>query len=113
MKKTDCLVLCLLLLCGSSGAVRISGAGTACDSMIDHESVADVTCPACADCGDHYLRTGKTVEIYTESGHHKGTYSVWLNNGDRYIKFNNEWIRIEGKSRFFYRGNAYVIKKSS
>ena len=40
-----------------------------------------------------------TVEIYTESGHHKGTYSVWLSKGDKYIKFNDEWIRIEGKSR--------------
>lgn len=113
MKKTDCLILCLLLLCNISGAIRIPSNVTIHAGKIDYESIADVTDPACADCGNRYLRTGKTVEIYTESGHHKGTYSVWLNNGDRYIKFNNEWIRIEGKSRFFYHGNAYVIKKSS
>ena len=79
----------------------------------DLMEVSNINATTYVDCGEHYMRTNKTVEIYTESGHHKGTYSVWLSRGAKYIKFNNnEWIRIEGKSRFFHKGNAYVIRKS-
>ena len=112
MKKTNCLILCLILLCNFAGA-QISGNIANHDKQIDSENILYMTDPSCAYCSDNYMRTGMTVEIYTESGHHKGTYSVWLSKGDKYIKFNDEWIRIEGKSRFLYHGNAYVIKKNS
>ena len=109
MKKTEGLILCLLLLCNAAGA-RISGNAVTSDNLV--ESV-NIVAPSSADCGDHYMRTSKTVEIHTESGHRKGTFSVWLSGGKKYIKFNNEWICIEGKTRFFHNGNAYVIKYSS
>ena len=57
-----------------------------------------------------YTRTSNSVSIYTESGSHKGVFAVYLHHGDRYIDFNNTWICIQGKSRFGYRGNWYVIK---
>ena len=57
-----------------------------------------------------YLRTNKSVTIYTESGHCKGTYVVYLHQSRKYIDFNNTWICIQGKQRFGYNGNWYVIK---
>ena len=106
MNKTMSLILCGLLLCDFADATYIPDNDAFLDKKTYLAEVPDMS----IGCGDHYMRTGKTVEIYTESGHHKGTYSVWLSKGDKYIKFNNEWIRIEGKSRFIYHGNAYVIK---
>lgn len=57
-----------------------------------------------------YTRTNVSVTIYTESGHCKGSFAVYLHHGMRYISFNNTWICIQGKSRFSYNGNWYVIK---
>lgn len=57
-----------------------------------------------------YSKTNDTVSIQTESGHKKGVYAVYLHQGKKYIKFNNTWICIHGKSRFAYNGNWYVIK---
>ena len=107
MKKILGLIFCLSQLCNFAGA-QING--NIHEREFDPATVSDMSSPACVDCGENYMKTNKTVEIYTESGHRKGTYSVWLCRGDKYIKFNNDWIRIEGKSRFFYHGNAYVIK---
>ncbi len=60
---------------------------------------------------DYYMNTGTTVAIYTESGAFKGNYAVYLRNGNRYIQFYpNIYISIQGKRRFFYKGNWYVIK---
>ena len=106
MKKTAGLILYLLLF--NFAEAQISGNIAPFVSAI--ESVNMSSSPTCVNCTERYMRTGRTVDIYTESGHHKGTYSVWLSKGDKYIKFNNEWIRIEGKSRFSHNGNAYVIK---
>lgn len=57
-----------------------------------------------------YTKTSYSVSIYTESGHPKGVYAVYLHHGKRYINFNNTWICIQGESRFGYCGNWYVIK---
>lgn len=57
-----------------------------------------------------YTQTNYSVMIYTESGHSKGAYPVYLHKGGKYIKFNNVWICIQGKRRFAYNGNWYVIK---
>lgn len=57
-----------------------------------------------------YTRTQYSVTVYTESGHCKGTYSIYLHHGKKYINFYNTWICIQGKSRFAYNGNWYVIK---
>ncbi len=57
-----------------------------------------------------YTRTQNSVTVYTESGHSKGTFAIYLHKGKKYISFNNTWICIQGKSRFAYCGNWYVIK---
>ncbi len=57
-----------------------------------------------------YMRTQYTVDVYTESGHKKGSFTVYLHQGKKYISFNRTWICIQGKNRFFYSGNWYVIK---
>lgn len=57
-----------------------------------------------------YSPTSQSVTIYTESGHHKGSYTVYLHQGRRYIRFQGAWICIQGKSRFAHNGNWYVIK---
>lgn len=57
-----------------------------------------------------YTKTSYSVSIYTEDGHYKGLYAIYLHHGKRYIDFNNTWICIQGKSRFGYCGNWYVIK---
>ena len=57
-----------------------------------------------------YTRTQYSVTIYTEGGHCKGSFAIYLHHGKKYISFNNTWICIQGKSRFAYNGNWYVIK---
>lgn len=57
-----------------------------------------------------YTRTSYSVTVYTEDGYNKGSYAVYLHNGKNYISFYNTWICIEGKRRFGYNGNWYVIK---
>ena len=57
-----------------------------------------------------YSITNQDVSISTESGHPKGSFDVFLHHGDKYIDFQNQWIKIQGKSRFFLNGNWYVIK---
>ena len=57
-----------------------------------------------------YTRTQYSVSVYTDSGHFKGKYSIYLQKGKKYIDFCNTWICIQGKSRFGYSGNWYVIK---
>ncbi len=58
-----------------------------------------------------YTNTGKEVTIVTDSGHNKGTFDVYLHQGYKFIDFNNQWINIQGKTRFFLNGNTYIIKK--
>ena len=57
-----------------------------------------------------FMPTNHSVTVYSESGHNKGSYTVYLHGGHRYIKFNNSWICIQGRSRFAHAGNWYIIK---
>lgn len=57
-----------------------------------------------------YSRTNKSVLIYTQSGHPKGSYTIYLHSGRKYINFKNRWVCIQGKQRFACDGNWYVIK---
>ena len=57
-----------------------------------------------------YTRTSYSVTVYTEDGYKKGNYAIYLHGGQKYISFSNTWICIQGKSRFGYNGNWYVIK---
>ena len=74
------------------------------ETLISHISVKQ------ARNDGSYTRTNNSVTIYTESGHSKGSYAVYLHNGKRFIKFDNTWICIQGKRRFAHNGNWYVIK---
>ena len=65
-----------------------------------------------ATSAEYYMKTSTTVLIYTESGHFVGKYSVYLSGSRKYIDFRNNWICIQGKSRFGYQGNWYIIKQS-
>lgn len=57
-----------------------------------------------------YSPTSQKVSVYTENGSPKGSFTVYLHYGKKYIKFQNTWICIQGKSRFGHNGNWYVIK---
>ena len=57
-----------------------------------------------------YTRTSYSVSVSTENGYGKGSYSIYLHGGQKYIYFSNTWICIQGKSRFAHNGNWYVIK---
>lgn len=71
-------------------------------------------CPQCMGYGaannGTYTRTSCSVTVYTEDGYKKGNYAIYLHGGQKYISFSNTWICIQGKSRFGYNGNWYVIK---
>ena len=67
-------------------------------------------CMAAAPNYGTYSRTGSSVSVFHENGHPKGTFAVYLHHGKRYIDFNNKWICIQGKKRFGYCGNWYVIR---
>ena len=57
-----------------------------------------------------YTKTSKEVNIQVAGGNNKGSYDVFLHHGDKYIDFQNQWIKIEGKTRFSLNGNTYLIK---
>lgn len=67
-------------------------------------------CMAQARNDGSYSATSQKVSVYTESGHPKGSFTVYLHHGKKYINFQNAWICIQGKSRFGHNGNWYVIK---
>lgn len=57
-----------------------------------------------------YTKISKEVNIQVAGGNNKGSYDVFLHHGDKYIDFQNQWIKIEGKTRFSLNGNTYLIK---
>lgn len=57
-----------------------------------------------------YLATSQTVLVYAEGGNPKGSFTVYLHHGKKYIQFQNSWVCIQGKSRFSFNGNWYVIR---
>jgi hypothetical protein len=57
-----------------------------------------------------YMRTDKDVSIQVAGGSNKGSFDVYLHHGDKYIDFQDHWIKIQGKTRFHLNGNDYIIK---
>lgn len=57
-----------------------------------------------------YTRTNNDVHVVCSTGSDKGDFDVFLHHGDKYIDFQNHWIKIEGKTRFSLNGNTYIIK---
>lgn len=91
-------------------AVTLMASFTITNIMANPQGVTTNVCMAAAPNDGTYTRTNYSVSVYTESGHPKGTYPVYLHHGRRYIDFYNTWICIQGKSRFGYCGNWYVIR---
>lgn len=83
---------------------------TICDFSATSVWFTGNTCMAAAPNDGTYLKTSSSVSVFNENGHPKGTFSVYLHNGKRYIDFYNTWICIQGKRRFAFRGNWYVIR---
>lgn len=83
---------------------------TAVEMVATEMDITGNTCMAAAPNDGTYTRTSSSVSIYTQEGHPKGSFAVYLHHGNRYIDFYNTWICIQGKTRFGYRGNWYVIK---
>ncbi len=90
--------------------IALVAAFTTADIVATSCGLTGNTCMAAAPNDGTYTRTNSSVSIYTQEGHPKGSFSVYLHHGRRYIDFNNMWICIQGKSRFGYCGNWYVIK---
>lgn len=57
-----------------------------------------------------YMKTNQDVNIQVAGGNDKGSYDVYLHNGDKYIDFKDQWVKIQGKTRFHLLGNDYIIK---
>lgn len=58
-----------------------------------------------------YMKTNQDINIQVAGGNDKGSYDVYLHNGDKYIDFKDQWIKIQGKTRFHLNGNDYIIKR--
>jgi len=56
-----------------------------------------------------YSKTGRNVNLKCDTGTNKGVFDVFLHHGDKYIDFQNQWIKIEGKHSFFLNGNTYYF----
>lgn len=91
-------------------AIALVTAFTATDIVATSGGLTGNTCMAATPNDGTYTRTSSSVSVYTQEGHPKGSFPVYLHHGKRYIDFNNTWISIHGKSRFGQCGNWYIIK---
>lgn len=87
--------------CGGNGIVMLIVPNSSYRQNISFQGVSG---------NDVYTRTNYSVTVYTESGHCKGRFSIYLHHSKQYIDFYNTWICIQGKSRFGYNGNWYIIR---
>ena len=67
--------------------------------------------PSFKGSSSNYTRTNRTVGIVSESGVNHGDFYVYLHDGNDYIKFNGEYVKIQGKQRFIYTGVSYTIRR--
>lgn len=91
-------------------AIAIVASVAIYDTIAPEPGLTANTCYAAAPNNGTYTRTRYSVKVYNENGHAKGSFTVYLHRGQRYIDFNNTWICIQGRSRFAYCGNWYVIR---
>ncbi len=101
MKKN---ILALFMVIGASASVVATDAQAV--RLINN--TIETAMPAPND--GRYMRTQYSVTIYSESGVCKGTYAIYLYQGQKYIDFNNTWVCIQGRNRFGYCGVWYIIK---
>ena len=116
--KISILTLCgAAILCNCAFSPSANAAGSVASRKVSNESSHSVNFLWLESSNEitvseYYMKTSSAVLLYTESGHFVGKYSVYLSGGRQYINFRNNWICIQGKSRFGYNGNWYVIKQS-
>ena len=91
-------------------AIALIASVAIADNIAPELGLSANTCYAAAPNNGTFSRTGYSVNVYNENGHPKGSFAVYLHNGQRYIDFHNTWICIQGRSRFGYCGNWYVIR---
>lgn len=83
-----------------------SGFGLNADSDTDYSNVSFGHAPN----DGTYTKSNIDVNIQVAGGGDKGSYDVYFHHGDKYIDFHDHWIKIQGKDRFFFNGNTYIIK---
>lgn len=83
-----------------------SGFGVSSDSDTDYSNVSFGHAPN----DGSYTKSNIDVNIQVAGGGDKGSYDVYFHHGDKYIDFQDHWIKIQGKDRFFFNGNTYIIK---
>ena len=57
-----------------------------------------------------YKKTDKVVTIVTETGQVIGAFKVYIHLYNKYIRFKNSWIWIQGRKKFAYNDDWYTIK---
>jgi len=57
-----------------------------------------------------YIKSNEDVKITCAGGPEKGTFDVYFHNGSKFIDFQNQWIKINGKNGFYLNGNYYTIR---
>lgn len=57
-----------------------------------------------------YTKSNLDVNIQVAGGGDKGSYDVYFHQGQKYIDFHDHWIKIQGRDRFTFNGNTYIIK---
>lgn len=98
----------LSIICAFAAIVGISNLNATTTASVPTSVESQTTCESCYY--EYYMRTGYSVTIYSESGACKGSYAIYLHEGRKYINFYNHWICIQGKQRFAYSGNWYIIR---
>lgn len=91
-------------------AIAIIASIAFADNTADQTGFPANVCCAHAPNDGTFTRTAYSVNIYTESGLYKGSFAVYFHHGQKYIDFHNTWICIQGRTRFGYCGNWYVIR---
>ena len=66
-------------------AIAFVTAFTAADIVATSSGLTGNTCMAAAPNDGTYTRTSSSVSVYTHEGHPKGSFSVYLHHGKRYI----------------------------
>ena len=100
----------IFVICAISISVSTLTAQTFTPYDLNNKSSLDRSVYDVNQKDGYYMRTQYTVSVHSESGVFKGTYTVYLHKNQKYIKFKNTWINIQGKLYFTYGGVRYFIK---
>ena len=80
------------------------------DSIVDFSNGQNYISFGHAPNDGSYMKTNQDVHVQVAGGNDKGSFDVYLHNGNKYIDFKDQWVKIQGKTRFHLLGNDYIIK---